>query len=142
MTDVVETQASTAERLEISAVIDRSPATVWKAFTDAETLATRWSQEATVDPVVGGEIVARWPAMDWTMRGRYTELTPHDAVAFTWSWDHDPDIPERHVRIVLIPEAGGTRITLTHGDYGPNDTAERTGHLEGWLNFLPALGQS
>ena len=139
MTDVVETQSSTAERLEVSAVIDRPPATVWKAFTNAEALATWWPHEAAADPVVGGEIVARWPAMDWTMRGRYTELEPHDVVAFTWSWDHEPDTPDRLVRIALTPEAGGTRITLTQGDYGPNDTEERTGHLDGWRQFLPRL---
>ncbi|MGI9529292.1 MAG: SRPBCC family protein [Acidimicrobiia bacterium] len=139
MTDVIETAASTPERLEVSTVIDRPQPAVWEAFTNAEALATWWSQEATVDPVVGGEIIARWPSLEWTMRGRYTELEPHDVVAFTWSWDHEPDTPERQVRIVLSPDAAGTRLTLTHGDYSPTDAEERSGHLEGWKNFLPSL---
>lgn len=139
MTDVVETAASSPHRLEVSAAIDRSPATIWEAFTNAEALATWWSQEAIVDPVVGGEIIASWPSMDWTMRGRYTELVPHDLVAFTWSWDHEPDTPERLVQVTLEPVGGGTVVTLNHGDYGGDDLEERTQHLEGWHHFLPKL---
>ena len=139
MTDVVETAASTAERLEVSLLIDRSRAEIWEAFTNADALSTWWTQEATVVAEIGGELIARWPSMGWTMRGRYTELAPHEAVAFTWSWDHEPDTPERSVRIVLAPEAGTTRLTLTHGAYGLNDIDERASHLEGWQHFLPLI---
>lgn len=139
MTEFLETANSTAERLEIVDVVAASPESIWAAFTDAEGLTSWWPEEATTEAIVGGKIIAVWPSMGWTMRGRYTELEPDRVVAFTWSWDHEPDTPERTVRVTLEPLAAGTSLTLSHGDYSLTDRDERAGHLEGWKHFLPRL---
>lgn len=136
---VIETRDSTPDRLVVETVIDAPPNRVWRAFVDANDLGTWWAQEAEVEPHVGGTILARWPAMDWTMRGTYTELEAPTVVAFTWTWDHEPDTPERLVRITLVRAGGGTHLTLSHGEYGPSDALERTGHLDGWRHFLSEL---
>ena len=112
---------------------------MWRGFVDPDVLTQWWAEEATADAVVGGRLEARWPGMGWTMRGEYTELDPGRAVAFTWSWDHEPDVPVRRVRVSLTPSGAGTELTITHGDYGPGEAEERTSHLDGWLHFLPRL---
>ena len=136
---VKEAPDSTPERLVVETTYDRPPLDVWRAFVDEHLIAQWWADEASTDPRVGGEIVASWPAMDWTMRGTFTDLRPGQRVAFTWSWDHESDTPERLVTVVLAPHDGGTLLTLTHGDYAAGDTDERDGHLAGWKNFLPAI---
>ena len=138
---VREGPGSSSERLELAADLEASPADVWRAFTEPEVLTAWWSEEAATDPTIGGTIEARWPSMGWVMRGRYTELDPGRVVAFTWSWDHEPEVPDREVRVSLESCDGGSRLTLTHGTYGPGDADERQGHLDGWLNFLPRIDQ-
>lgn len=76
--------------------------------------------------------------MGWTMRGTYTEIGA-DTVGFTWSWDHEPDAPARSVRVTTATENDHTLVTITHGDYGPDDAGERQGHIDGWTYFLPRL---
>ena len=152
MTSVVETPASTPTRLQLSLDVQAPATDVWRCFPDGSALEAWWPEQAEVDPTVGGTIVARWPSMTWTMRGRYTELRPSEVVEFTWSWDHEPDAPERRVRVEMAElddspheaAAAGivTRVVLTHGDYEETDEAERSGHLEGWLHFLPRLGEA
>jgi uncharacterized protein YndB with AHSA1/START domain len=139
MSDACETSRSTPARIELEMIVDAAPEPVWRAFVDAELLTLWWAQEADCDPVPGGVLEARWPTMGWTMRGTYLELDPPRTVAFTWSWDHEPDTPVRTVRVSLAPHGDGTRLTLTHGDYSASDAEERRGHLEGWQHFLPKL---
>lgn len=140
MTSFVETSASTATRLQLSGVLEGCDhEDVYANFIDADGICAWWPSEAEVDPVVGGRLIARWPSMGWTMRGRYTDLVQNRVIGFTWSWDHEPDTPERNVRVRIEAVEAGTRLTLTHGDYGSEDADERKGHLEGWLHFLPQL---
>jgi len=68
-----------------------------------------------------------------------------DTLAYSWTWDHEPEQPARTVIVHVEPSAGGTRVTLTHGPYRaesdafPEDSLDRAGHREGWLYFLPRL---
>ena len=139
MTMVRETSASTPERLEIVATMSADPDDVWNAFTEAGGLTSWWADEAHVDATTGGTLIAHWPSMGWTMRGTYRALEPGRLVAFTWSWDHESDTPERLVSIDLTPDGEATRLVLRHGDYGPDDGDERAAHLAGWEHFLPRL---
>jgi uncharacterized protein YndB with AHSA1/START domain len=134
-----ETADSSAGWLELSGIVDASPHDVYAAFIDPDLIVRWWSEEATTDPVVGGAIEARWPSTSWAMRGVYTELDPGRTVSFTWKWDHEPDTPERTVRVQLDAADGGTRITLAHGAYQSGEAEDRQGHLEGWQHFLPRL---
>lgn len=134
-----ESPLSTPANLAVAGTVGADPPAVWEAFVDPEALTAWWADEAVTEPVVGGRIEARWPRMGWKMRGRYTELDPGRAVSFTWSWDHEPDQPERSVRVTLAATDGGTHLSLSHGAYGPDDEDERSSHLAGWLHFLPRL---
>ena len=142
MTAVRETSASTPERLEVDMIVDADPTSVWHALTDANGLASWWADEAEVDASVGGSIEARWPSMGWIMRGTYRAVDPGRMVEFTWSWDHEPEIPVRVVQIELSPVDSSTHLVLRHGEYGPGDAAERAAHLAGWEHFLPRLASS
>jgi len=136
----LETDGSTVELLELRGVVTgASPSEVFDAFVDAGRITQWWPDEADVDPVVGGFYALRWPAMEWTLRGTFTEVEPDRTLTFTWSWDHEPDTPERTVRITLSAAETGTELTLAHGNYTRDDTEERQSHLDGWQFFLGRL---
>ncbi len=139
MGDFVETSASSAARLELSGEVPGTPDDAYAAFVDPGRITSWWPDEAEIDARVGGTYILQWPAMEWTLRGVYTKLDPGGVVAFTWSWDHEPDVPERTVRVELSAADDGTRIVLTHGEYTPEDAEERQGHLDGWQFFLGRL---
>ena len=143
MADFVETSESSARRLQLSGILEgANPGDVYLSFIDPDRICRWWAEETELDPVLDGRLIARWPSMEWTMRGRYTELVPDRLIGFTWSWDHEPETPARTVSVEIDSDAADTRLTLTHGDYGDDDAEERDSHLEGWRHFLPRLAAS
>lgn len=136
-----ETSESAFERIEIRGLVAASASEVFGAFVDADRITAWWPDEAVVDPVVGGAYELQWPAMAWTLRGTFTEVDLDRTLAFTWSWDHEPDTPQRTVRITLTSAEGGTELTLTHGEYTDADAEERRGHVDGWQYFLGRLAE-
>lgn len=137
-----ETDRSSGRRLEVSGIVaGATPREVLDAFTSAEGLVAWWSEEAEVDPRPGGSIVASWPSRSWTMRGTFTDVGER-SLSFTWSWDHEPGAAARVVGVAVAAEVAGTRLTITHGEYGPDEEAERAEHRDGWLFFLPRLAAS
>jgi uncharacterized protein YndB with AHSA1/START domain len=119
-----------------------SPAEVIDAFTDPAAVQRWWGgAELSVEPEVGGHYVAYFDRLDQTMRGAITELDPPGGrFAFTWSWDHEPELPTRRVEVAV----DGAELTLAQGTY---DTASRIdrddaqSHREGWEFFLPRLAE-
>ena len=143
MASFFETEQSSPSRLVLSGVIDgASPDEVYASFVDGSLITDWWPDSAEIDGVVGGSYTLQWPAMGWVLRGVYTELEPGHVIGFTWSWDHEPKIALRQVRVVLAPSGSATTITVTHGDYGPADGDERSGHIEGWQHFLGRLSDT
>jgi uncharacterized protein YndB with AHSA1/START domain len=120
-----------------------SPDGLYKCWTDPELLCGWWPQDANLDVREGGEYCLRWPGMGWVLRGCYTEVEEPHALSFTWRWDHEPEKPERQVRVSFEQIPGGTRLLLQHGTYAatPADQEERQGHLDGWMHFLGRLRQ-
>jgi uncharacterized protein YndB with AHSA1/START domain len=122
-----------------------APEAMWRAWTEPDELKRWWPQEAEIDLSVGGAYHMAWPTMGWHVRGAYTEVAAPGRLAFTWSWDHEPDVPTRTVSLDLQPMAdgGGTRIVITHGPYGEGseEAADREGHLAGWADFLARLAE-
>lgn len=133
-----EAPFSTPARLVLEGIIPvAAPEDVTSHFTDPNLITTWWAASAQVGP--DGVYVMRWPEQDWTLRGRYTENTPGRRVRFTWSWDHEPLLPVRSVLVTTSASEAGTHVTITHGDYGPDDVQERHDHAEGWQYFFGRL---
>lgn len=112
-------------------------------FTDREKVLKWWGQDVEIDPVAGGIYEVRWPAMGWTMRGEIAVLTDR-LLAYSWSWDHEPDLPARAVIVRAEDRDGGSLVTFSHGPYRPGaaflrEDEDRQAHRDGWANFLPAL---
>jgi uncharacterized protein YndB with AHSA1/START domain len=110
-------------------------------FIRTELLQRWWPPTAVVDAQVGGKYRLSWPEMGWHLYGEYTRLEPGKHLAFTWKWEHNPDMPTRQVEIAFEPHEAGSLLTLTHGVYGDNarDREDRQHHVEGWSHFLARL---
>lgn len=93
-------------------------------------------------PAPGGAIVLRMGAGDGEAgaRGEFVLLERPTRLVFTWGWVDAPfgDVPpgSTTVEVELQPEAGGTRLRLTHsGLPGGLDGV----HDEGWRLYLGRL---
>ncbi len=135
---LAEATTSTPARLVLEgAIAGATPAEVTAHFTEPDLVTTWWSEVAEVDE--DGAFAYRWPSHGWTLRGRFLDDEPGRRIRFTWSWDHEPLMASRTVLVTTAPVEDGTHITITHGDYGPDDVAERRSHLEGWQHFAKRL---
>lgn len=121
------------------------PETVFAFFVEADKL-TRWlASEATLDARPGGANVqvhaggADRLAGPLHMEGRFVTIDPPHRVVFSWGF-REPDVglpPESTtVEVVFTPEAGGTRVRLSHHDLPPTEIAN---HTEGWTHMLKQL---
>lgn len=124
-----------------------APADALQWFIEPELLAQWWGEECTIEPVPGGRYEVHWPGMTWTMRGHV--LLCHDnLLIYSWTWDHEPDLPARTVIVRTEPSADGTRLTISHGPYRPTSSSltredeDRESHRDGWLFFLPKLREA
>jgi uncharacterized protein YndB with AHSA1/START domain len=133
---------SDAARLVVQAEFPRlAPAALFEHFTRPELLRLWWPESAEVDPQPGGRYHFAWPGPNWHLRGEFTEFAPPARLAFTWAWDHEPDLPARHVHLTIEPAGAGSRLTVVHTAYTASqaDQADRVSHLEGWRHFLARL---
>lgn len=117
------------------------PAALFAYWVQPELLARWWPPQAAVDARLDGEYTLSWPQMGWYLRGRYTAFQPGVKLAFTWKWDHEPDLPERQVSALFSPLDGATILTLEHGTYTDSeiDQKDRQSHIDGWTHFLAQL---
>ncbi len=133
-----ETSTSTPARLVLEGVIpDASPSEVTRHFTEPDLLTTWWPAEAEIGEA--GDYVYRWPSQEWTLRGKFLDVVPGHRIRFTWAWDHEPLVARKTVLVTATAVDEGSRITITHGDYGPDDADERHDHAEGWQYFIGRL---
>jgi uncharacterized protein YndB with AHSA1/START domain len=117
------------------------PEELFRYLVEPQLLTQWWPPQAETDPQMGGAYHLQWPNMDWHLRGHYNLYEPPHRLGFTWQWDHEPEIPTRHVSMDIDPHDGGTKLTVTHGFYNasPRDREERQGHIDGWTHFLGRL---
>jgi uncharacterized protein YndB with AHSA1/START domain len=117
------------------------PADAFRALVEPALLVRWWPPEAEVDAREGGAYCLRWPQQGWQLRGRFLVLAPPERLGFTWHWDHEQELPERIVRIVIAPQGPGSLLMLTQGSYdrSARDQADRQSHHDGWQHFLARL---
>lgn len=118
------------------------PAELFRYWVEPQLLPKWWSPEAEIVPQMGGAYHLAWQSMNWHLRGQYIAFEPGKRLAFTWKWDHEPDLPTREVdvRFEAAPD-GSTILTVTHGHYSDSevDQEDRQSHLDGWMHFLAQL---
>jgi uncharacterized protein YndB with AHSA1/START domain len=102
---------------------------VWAALTVPERLAD-WFVHAKADLRVGGHLIFDGRGISHTEM-RITVCDPLRALAWVWTIAGQESV----VRFDLAPEAGGTRLTLTHSGV-PRGAA---GVRAGWHAHLEAL---
>lgn len=136
-------QPSTSDHLVVFAEFPAfTPQSLFNYWTQPELICQWWPQTAEIIPQPGGTYRLSWPQMGWVLNGKVTDIVPGQLLAFTWKWDHEPQTPERHVRVTLAPRSeGGTHLAIEHMQYTGSqaDQEERNSHLEGWLYFLKRL---
>ena len=110
---------------------------VWRALTDKAAISDWLMQTPEFEPVVGARFrmkTQRLSADGW-VKAEVTELDPPRRMV--WAWSVDDAAPPTTVTFELTPEAGGTRLRLTHmGEIDPF-----AGGLirEGWPGKIEAL---
>jgi uncharacterized protein YndB with AHSA1/START domain len=93
-----------------------------------------------VDLRVGGAYRIHMRAPDGSEHqalGHYTEVDPPKRVAYTWSWEHHPEIKDTIVSLDFIEHGDATEVVLRHSGL-PSDE-ERSKHSEGWNAILDKL---
>ena len=123
------------------------PVAALRWFAEPELLGQWWGDEHVIELVTGGRYEVGWPAMNWTMRGRVLSFT-RDQLVYSWTWDHDPNLPARTVIVRGEADGDGTRLTIAQGPYRswgatlPDEDADCESHRDGWLFFLPKLREA
>jgi len=146
--DEIQVEMSGPIWLKLATVVaDRTPEETLTWFTDPDLLRRWWGDTHEIDPVIGGKYVVGWPHLGKTMPGQVIRSDATELV-FSWSWVEEPELPVRVVMVRTTVVGTGTRLEIVHGPYRattedePVETAERAGHLEGWLYFLPKLREA
>ena len=134
-------------------VPSQPPEDLLRWFTDPTRLAQWMGSAHVVELVPGGRYAISWERADRTMEGAIIVARPTELV-FSWTFTHEPDVPARvvMVRTFTSEDGGGSAIVLVHGPYrsetagtpsaaSASESNERAGHLDGWLSFLPILGE-
>ena len=132
--------SSTATALEREVLINASPETVYRFFTDPDQFVRWMGRKAEIDPRPGGTIRLDYNGFD-IMRGQVVEFEENRRMVITWGWETLGDAVQpgqSRVEITLTPEAGGTRLRLVHSGLSEMDAAS---HGQGWDHFLEMLQQ-
>lgn len=114
-----------------------SPEQVYSYWTDPTKLRQWWPPEAALEPTPGGTYIFGFPQAGHTLTGSFSEAVPGKRLAFSWQWQHEPDVPEQQVVVDFERRDDDTLLTVTHGPAGTDE--ERQGQLEGWEHFLGRL---
>jgi uncharacterized protein YndB with AHSA1/START domain len=124
-----------------------TPEASFRRFTDE--IATWWplrthsvggeeAQTVVLEGRVGGRIVEKGRAGEEKVWGTVTAWDPPRRVAFTWHPGQSPETSQ-DVEVTFTPEAGGTRLDLTHTNWerlGKMARAARRGYPIGWSYVL------
>lgn len=114
--------------------LDATPAEVWAALTERESVS-RWLGPAQrAETAVGGAWEIRFGEAESTqMSGRVRTADPERLLEVEWNY---PGEPPSLVRFELHEEAGGVRLVVDHRGL---DRRATTAYAQGWRRHLDDL---
>lgn len=127
---------------------DAAPEKVWQAWTDPQIVMQWFGSDpngsvphATLDVRLGGTFEITFANSDgsqFTCTGRYTEVQPHQKLAFTWSWISSLDVVE-FVTVVLHEDPNGTQMDFEIANIDP---ATAHNYEPGWKSTFEKLARA
>jgi uncharacterized protein YndB with AHSA1/START domain len=99
--------------VERETILEAEPERVWEALTDDALLSDWFADDATIDPVEGGEV--EFGCDDGARRGTVRTAEPERELAFTWA---RPGEGESLVTFRLEPVEVGTRLVVVERTLG------------------------
>ena len=138
--------SSTGHDLTIERTFPAPAQRVFDAFTSEEVMRRWWhagadwvTSTASVDLRIGGEVrvVMGERGTEHGGGGVYTQIEPPSRLAFTWTWDDDPDHVEQLIVIEFEESDASTRVRFSHQNLW-NAEAVRS-HIGGWNAALDNL---
>jgi uncharacterized protein YndB with AHSA1/START domain len=131
MTPTETTAQAQAERISFEFDLHHSPRKVWRALTDP-VLLTEWLLpvlELELAPGATFELRAPpQPGWDGIVHCRMLEIDAHRKLSYTWTVDAMDTV----VTFELTPTASGTRLSLTHSGFKPDQRRNFAGARYGW----------
>jgi uncharacterized protein YndB with AHSA1/START domain len=140
--------------VRITRLIRAPRPTVYNAWLDPEIRSQWWCASpemkpgvCTIDPTVGGKYRVGMTAPDGKehiVAGEFTKLQPYNKLAFTWTWETNPDFGGNSLVTIQLFDATfkdqpATELLLTHERL--TDPLTRSDHTTGWLGCLKSLGK-
>lgn len=129
---------------QVTTVIQAPPARVWKALTDpAEIKQYMFGTEVTTDWKADSPIRYKgtWQGKAYEDKGTVVKNEPERLLVTTfWSaLSGQPDEPENYktVQYELVPEDGGTRLTITQDNNATQDEAAHS--EENWTTVMDGI---
>jgi len=133
--------------LELTRTLPATPATVWRAMTDAEEL-TRWwgpkgftAPQVDFDPREGGSYrIAMQPPEGelFHLHGEFRKVLAPSLLSYTFVWDPpDPDDRETLVTLALEDRGDQTGVSLSQGTFATEERLDL--HRDGWSEGLDKL---
>jgi uncharacterized protein YndB with AHSA1/START domain len=122
--------ASLPHQLERTVVIQATPDTVFRFFTDPARWAKWWGEGSTIEARPGGKFLIVYPG-GTQAAGEVIEVNPPRRIALTYGYVSGKLIPVGGSRLTIdvSPDPRGSRVRLTH-EFA--DVAVRDEHVQGW----------
>jgi uncharacterized protein YndB with AHSA1/START domain len=135
MTTVDKTAPAQHATLSFEFDLAHPPAKVWRAITDPELLA-EWllpvvEQKLQLEKGASFTLQTQaYPPWDGTVNCRFVEIEPQKKLSYAWVVGH-MEI-DTVVTFTLTPTATGTRLSLEHSGFKPEQKGAFGGQRYGW----------
>ncbi len=116
--------------LERTLVIEATPSTTFRFFTDTARWAAWWGAGSAIDARPGGRVLIRYPNGVQVL-GEVLEIAEPERIVFTYGYESGKPIPPGASRVTIRLEAveNGTRLYLAHA-FAEADVRDQ--HVQGW----------
>jgi uncharacterized protein YndB with AHSA1/START domain len=124
---------------------------VFEAWTDPDLLRRWWAAlqgwetslaEVDLRPQGRYRLSMSDGERDYTVVGEYVEVRPPARLAYTWTWEGEPEEMRGSegtlVEVDFVEDGGGTEVVVTHRDFAGDRIRDL--HGEGWGGCLDNLG--